>query len=151
MSTHLLRLNQTSLIFQLLTKIIKIYIKFFFYRPCEDRFMTACQSGELENVQNILDELKTKIMDKDANKWTGLHFASANGHFPIVEFLAANSADINAKTDRGKTALDLASTNNHLEICKFLVSKKCNVTVQMFKNAESEGHEMIVDLLKPLM
>ena len=113
--------------------------------------MTACQSGELENVQTILDELKTKNMDKDANKWTGLHFASANGHLPVVEFLASKGSAINAKTDSGKTAFDLAYTNSHLEICKFLVSKKCNVTIQTVKNAESEGHEMIVDLLKPLM
>ena len=115
--------------------------------------MTACQSGELENVQTILDELKTKNMelDKDANKWTGLHFASANGHLPVVEYLTLRGIDINEKTDSGKSALDLAYKNGHLEICKFLGSKKCNDTIQTVTNAETDGLEVIVNLLKPLM
>ena len=45
-----------------------------------DQFMTACQSGQLQEVQTILDELKTKNMDKDANKWTGFE---ENFLFPI--------------------------------------------------------------------
>ena len=79
------------------------------------------------------------------------HFASANGHLPVVEYLTSKDIEINEKTHRGTSALDLAYRNGHLEVCKLLASKKCNVTIQTVTNAETDGHEVIVNLLKPLM
>ena len=118
------------------------------FRPCDNPYLRACQIGDVKKVEETIDE---EISFKDANKWTGLHFASANGHLPVVEYLTLKGIDMNEKTDSGKSALDLAYKNGHLEICKFLGSKKCNVTIQTVTNAETDGHEVIVNLLKPLM
>ena len=118
------------------------------FRPCDNPYLRACQIGDVKKVEETIDE---EISFKDANKWTGLHFASANGHLPVVEYLTSKGIEINEKTDQGTSALDLAYKNGHLEICKFLGSKKCNVTIQTVTNAETDGHEVIVNLLKPLM
>ena len=52
------------------------------FRPCDNPYLRACQIGDVKKVEETIDE---EINFKDANEWTGLHFASANGHLPVVE------------------------------------------------------------------
>ena len=130
--------------------------------------MTACQSGDLEDVQTILDELKTKNIDvQDANQKTGvniqdadgnsgLHLAASGGHLPVVEFLVSEGADVNTTNDDNETALTEAAFSGHLEVCQYLVSNGADVTVESefgtaLELAEEEGHDAIVDLLKFIM
>ena len=40
----------------------------FFYRPLRDQFMMACRLGELEEIQTLLNELKTKKIDINVQK-----------------------------------------------------------------------------------
>jgi len=47
-------------------------------------------------------------------------FASEKRHIEIVKELINREADINAKTNDGKTALDYARSNNHQDIVALL-------------------------------
>ena len=66
--------------------------------------MMACRFRELEEIQTLLNELKTKktdINNQDANKKTGLHHAVENNHDSVVDFLLKNKADVNIPDHNG--------------------------------------------------
>ena len=56
-----------------------------------------------------------------------LGHAASGGHKEIVELLIAESADVNAKSDDGRTPLHFAATSGHKEIVELLISKGANV------------------------
>jgi ankyrin repeat protein len=49
--------------------------------------------------------------------------AAQNDHFDIVKCLIENSADIEAKDNKGNTTLQLASQNSHNQIVKLIIQK----------------------------
>ncbi len=51
-----------------------------------------------------------------AEGWTPLHNAVLFGKTEIVKVLLANGADVNSKTNEGKTPSDLARINGHTAI-----------------------------------
>ena len=66
---------------------------------------------------------------------TALHGAAMKGFNPIVEFLVAHGADVNAKDANGRTPLDLAKGDYN----------------EAFQRAAAEPHEETVKLLERLM
>ena len=97
---------------------------FFSYSPCEFIFIKVCQSGELELVQSILDELKTKSVDinvQDATQKTGLHHAVENNHELVVNFLLRNKANVNIPDANGDSAPHIAVMKGNIGIMKFLL------------------------------
>ena len=79
--------------------ICTLYIPF--YRPCVDRFISACRSGNLENVVTILEELKKEGEDvnvQDDNGISGLASAAAGGHESVVKYLLDNQASVKLET-----------------------------------------------------
>lgn len=92
--------------------------------PLEDRFMEACQSGILKEVQTILDELKAKNIDinfQDANQKTGTHYAVENNHDSVVDFLLKNQADVNIPDINGNSVLHIAAIKGSIRMTKILL------------------------------
>ena len=106
-------------------KINKIVvISFFFYRPLEDQFMFSCQYGELEEIQTILDEFKTKDTDinvQDANQKTGLHHAVENNHDSVVDLLLKNKVDVNMADANGNSVLHIAAMKGSIGMTKIIL------------------------------
>ena len=121
--------------------------------------MHACEVGDLDNVKSTLEELKKDDKDvnvQDANGKTGLWLAASGGHLPVLEFLVSEGANVDHTDKDGKTGLMMASYSGHLSVCQYLISQNCDVMIQSdigtaLDTAKREGHQDIVDLLKPLM
>ena len=54
----------------------------------------ACQNGNLDIVQYLVENFKVNINEKDFNGATPLHFASINGNSDLVAFLLSHGAKI---------------------------------------------------------
>jgi len=54
--------------------------------------------------------------------FTPLHEAAATGQMELTRLLVAHGANLDAKSDAGKTALTYAIENSQSEIAKFLES-----------------------------
>ncbi len=67
----------------------------------------AVRSANLDAVQKAIDA-GVDVNTKYHEGWTGLHWASYLGDKEIAELLIAKDADINAKSNDGRTPLDRA-------------------------------------------
>ena len=66
----------------------------------------AARNGDLEKVKTLVKDNPSLVFSKDnANGGTPLHWATANDHKEVVQFLLANNADVNAKDNAGQTPL----------------------------------------------
>ena len=86
--------------------------------------MMVCKSGELEDIQILLNELKTKdteINIQDANQKTGLHHAVENNHDSVVDFLLKNQADVNIPDTNGNSVLHIAAMKGSIGMIKILL------------------------------
>jgi ankyrin repeat protein len=62
---------------------------------------------------------------------TALMSASLNGHLGNSKMAHANNADVNAKTNDGRTALMSASEKSHLETVKWLIANNADVNAKV--------------------
>ena len=95
-----------------------------FYRPLKDQFMMACISGELEDIQSLLNELKNKEIDiniQDINQKTGLYHGVENKHDSVVNFLLKNKADVNIPDANGNSVLHIAAMKGSIGMTKILL------------------------------
>ncbi len=70
--------------------------------------LIAADSGELNEVKELLKLGVDPNFQKYANKQTALHLASLNGHADVVEYLLAHGADPSIADSKGSSALDEA-------------------------------------------
>lgn len=64
----------------------------------------AAEQNNLKKVKELLDKgLDPNIRDTDRGS-TPLHWASTKGHIDIIEALINAGADVNAQTNKGRTA-----------------------------------------------
>ncbi len=80
--------------------------------------INACQSGNLELVQSLINEHNVNTIDTYG--FTPLIQASGYGHLDIVKFLLNNGADINS--GRVWYPSSRASVNGQLDIVKFFIN-----------------------------
>jgi ankyrin repeat protein len=95
-----------------------------------NQLFVAVQTGNLEEVQKLLNEGvdingKNPFLGK-----TALMHASGQGLTEVVEFLLERGADANAKTDEGETALMIASAKRNSNIVKLLLDKGAEVNAK---------------------
>ena len=86
--------------------------------------MMVCKSGELEDIQILLNELKTKdteINIQDANQKTGLHHAVENNYDSVVDLLLKNKADVNIPDANGNSVLHIAAMKGSIGMTKILL------------------------------
>ena len=64
---------------------------------------------------------------KGESGYTPLHYASINGHLPVVEYLVKKGADTEAKNKNGYTPLHLASDKGHRHVVEHLVEERADM------------------------
>ena len=67
---------------------------------------------------------------------TALHNAAMRGHVDVAKVLIANSADVNARTEKGSTPLSLAQTQvQYLPLAK---AQNYNAIIQLLREHGAE-------------
>ena len=61
-----------------------------------------------------------KTDTRDAEGWTPLHWAAANGHIHVVKFLIEKGADVNRPNENDISAEEWARQKGHHEVAEFL-------------------------------
>ncbi|MFC1736976.1 ankyrin repeat domain-containing protein [Candidatus Hydrogenedentota bacterium] len=111
----------------------------------------AAEKGDIETVRKLLkrdprsvnrlalppprDSIDRRLRQEykargicDFPEATPLHFAAAQGHKDIVEFLIENGADVNAKSEDGSTPLFIAVEMEQPEIAQLLFEQGAHRT-----------------------
>ncbi|GAB6027875.1 hypothetical protein CHUAL_002089 [Chamberlinius hualienensis] len=81
----------------------------------------AAQGGHTAVVGLLLSKSADQLYIKDKKGRTGLHLASANGHYDMVAQLLGSGADINAQDENGWTSLHYTAKDGNLNVVKLLV------------------------------
>ena len=83
----------------------------------------AAFQGHVEIVRLLCDR-GADVEERYMNGWRPLHQAAVYGHISIVkELIDGRNAEINARSDGGRTALTLARARNKPDIAAYLVSR----------------------------
>ena len=89
------------------------------YTPIE----IAVKNGHLPIIKYFIEKLKMPVNTIHDNM-TLLHYASLYCHYPIVEYLVENGADVNQTEIYGNRAIHFASEGGSLAIVKFFIEKR---------------------------
>jgi hypothetical protein len=81
---------------------------------------SASMNGQLETLKWIHEQGKPKMDAKDRNHWTPSHFAAANGHLNILQWLQSIDIKLNQHTVAGMTPLELAKSKKQKEVFDWL-------------------------------
>ena len=102
----------------------------------EEIFLEAVRDGDLERVRQLVQEDQEDgtnwLVENGASLYTDgekpLHIACHYCHFPIIEYLVQQGANVNASgRDKGITPLYWACKFGHLPAVRFLVERGANV------------------------
>lgn len=119
-------------------------------------FFSDCGKGNIKRVEIFLNTTEGKIFNIDARSsynTSSLGFATAEGHWEIVNLLIEKGADINSQNDLGNSALHCASNKGQIEIVKLLLTNGAKINLQNLEGytalheASSGGHLEILKLL----
>lgn len=87
--------------------------------PNED-LLYAAHIGDLQLVQKALQQGANPNTRRSHDGWTALIVAAWWGQPEVIELLLQHGADIQAKTNDGKTALDLIETKMHAQSARHI-------------------------------
>lgn len=91
------------------TKRVEVAIATMARDVVSETFFSACVSGDLELLQQILPRLDNLEISNDKG-WTGLIMAVFNDHCKAAELLLSAGADVNAHNAKGTTVFMYAKT-----------------------------------------
>ncbi len=86
----------------------------------------ATSVGAIDVLKEFLN-VDADIEATDANGWTALHHATANGHFETVKLLHSYQANFTAITKKGENCVHLASGGGHSTVVDYLAANGCLV------------------------
>ena len=92
--------------------------------------------GQLETVQDILDQRSVDINDKNSAHETPLHLACALGHNVIVHMLMTNGARLSmyARDSYNNVPIHRAASMGHISIVDMLITEfGCNPTIRGYQ------------------
>ena len=87
----------------------------------------AAGKGDLAKVKALLKANPKLVNLAGKDDATPLHYAVAEGHKAVVEFLLASKADVNAKKTNGVTPLHIAAAMRETEIGVLLLARGADV------------------------
>lgn len=128
------------------------------YPRNEPQFISAARRGDLETVQDLLDDQPSVVNITDDNGYTALLRASENGFSQIVTVLIAAGADVNAVDNIvHDTALVRAVLANNSEIVLAILTSQAfnpvahNQAREAYACALNRGREYIAALIRPYL
>jgi uncharacterized protein len=126
-------------------------------RPLGTRFAVAIEDGDLDAVKALIEEEGAAVdtpIEYGESSITPLQKASWDGDLPIVEYLLAKGANVNARdTESNETALTNAVKQRHTAIVKALIAAKADVSLRdkfdfnAFTTAVAGGDQEIAGML----
>jgi ankyrin repeat protein len=126
-------------------------------RSVGTKFAVAIEDGDLEAVTALIEEEGAAVdtpIEYGEHSITPLLKASWDGDLPIVQYLLAKGANVNARAgDTKETALMNAVTRGHMEIIKALLAAKADVALRNafdfnpFTSAVAAGNQEVSALL----
>ena len=69
----------------------------------------AAGDGDLNALIEIAKDDLDALHTEDMNGWQPIHEAARSGEMDVIEFLAAQGADVNARTNAGQSVLQLVA------------------------------------------
>jgi ankyrin repeat protein len=126
-------------------------------RPLGTRFAVAIEDGDLDAITALIEEEHAAVdtpIEYGEHSMTPLQKASWDGDLPIVQYLIAKGANVNARaTDTKETALMNAVTRDHGEIIKALLAANADVSLRntfdfnAFTSAVAANHQEVAGWL----
>src|SRR5690625_2675294 len=95
--------------------------------------LESARYGDLEDVQQLLNDQDVCVNFKDQNGMSPLLAAAGNGHCQIIRILLEKGADVNISNNSQNTPLHWAALNGHLEAVKILVEAGANLNALNFR------------------
>jgi len=115
---------------------------------------TAARSGDVEAMEDAINEDAAALVARDKLSRTPLHLAAWAGHAKVVALLIERGANINAEAIDGIRAIHFAAQNGHETCVKELLKARSKVNVRDTKKlntplhmAASRGHASLVAYL----
>ena len=93
----------------------------------ETPLMMASIDGNLPLVKTLVLGHKAQL---DHIGWTPLHYACANGHLDIAQFLIANGASIDSLSQGNTTPLMMAVSSGNEQLIKFLLDNGADIRMR---------------------
>ena len=90
--------------------------------PLDEAYMKKLYQKNHFDVADMV-----KLIHYGAERESGLHLASENGHVDIVNMLIRNRADVNAATTKKWTAIHFASFKGHSDVVEVLIQNGADV------------------------
>ena len=84
----------------------------------------AIQSGSLEVVKYLVEEVKVNIENLDIQKRTPFYWACTQGDLCLIDYLYKAGCNINQKSELGRTALSKSCYLGRKDIVLYLLSCK---------------------------
>ncbi|MBF0362245.1 MAG: ankyrin repeat domain-containing protein [Oligoflexia bacterium] len=101
---------------------------YFDHNPLATLLAEIDKAQDLESVKKLIEIKKMDVNTKGSNGLTFLHNATLRGQTDIINFLLSAGANIDAKTDDGKTPLALALKTNNLDITTLFVQRGAKIS-----------------------
>jgi ankyrin repeat protein len=82
---------------------------------------SALGGGSIEVVQRLLARNIPLSFEPDRGGWTPMHHAAGGNKRPIVEFMVEKGADIDARTNDGRSPYNIAEENGHKDMAGLIL------------------------------
>jgi len=82
----------------------------------------ALKNGEIDKVKQIIEGNK-QLVNTPIDGRTAMHLAADYGQLEVLEYIASQGADINAKDKHGISVILAAIWEGHANCVKFLLDK----------------------------